>query len=74
MGRGESVGREVEAEMECRNATGHDKAAGLLFDSSIFRQLTKNAVRCLASTSAHGRFESDMPASKQFIVRLVKIG
>ena len=30
--RGESVWREVEAEIERRNATGYDRAAGLLLD------------------------------------------
>jgi hypothetical protein len=61
--RGESVWRDIEAEIERRNATGYDRAASLLLGlrSSVSGQLPKNAARCLTSKSVCGRSGNDMP-------------
>jgi hypothetical protein len=69
--RGESVWRDIEAEIERRNATGYDRAASLLLGlrSSVSGQLPKNAARCLTSKSVCGRSHK-----MQFVVRLAKIG
>jgi hypothetical protein len=69
--RGESVWREIEAEIERRNATGYDKAAGLLFDLRAIaeeKDATEDFVRRLQMIrERHARKE-------RFIERLAKLG
>jgi hypothetical protein len=69
--RGESVWREVEAEIERRNATGYDKAVGLLLDLRAVAE-ERGAMpdfdkRLRAIRERHAR-------KQQFVVRLAKIG
>ena len=69
--KGESVWREVEAEIERRNATGYDKAAGLLLDLQAVAE-ERGAMpdfdkRLRAIRERHAR-------KQQFIMRLAKIG
>jgi len=69
--RGESVWREVEAEIERRNATGYDKAAGLLLDLRAVAEeggaMPDFDKRLRAIRERHAR-------KQQFVVRLAKIG
>jgi hypothetical protein len=69
--RGESVWREIEAEIERRSATGYDKAAGLLFDLRAIaeeKDATEDFVRRLQMIrERHARKE-------RFIERLAKLG
>ena len=69
--RGESVWREVEAEIERRNAAGYDKAANLLLDLQAVAE-DRSAMpdfekRLRAIRERHAR-------KQQFVVRLAKIG
>jgi hypothetical protein len=69
--RGESVWREVEAEIERRNAVGYDKAASLLLDLRAIAEergaMPDFKKRLRAIRERHAR-------KQQFIVRLAKIG
>ncbi len=69
--RGESVWREIEAEIERRNAAGYDKAAGLLHDLRGIAEdkgTTDDFVRRLGTIRRrHARKE-------RFIERLAKLG
>ncbi len=69
--RGESVWREIEAEVERRNATGYDKAASLLLDLRAVSEekgTREDFVRRLrAIRDRHARKE-------RFIERLAKLG
>jgi hypothetical protein len=69
--RGESVWREVEAEVERRNAAGYDKAAGLLFDLQAIaeeRATTSDFTKRLqAIRERHARKE-------RFLERIAKLG
>jgi len=69
--RGEGVWREVEAEIERRNATGYDRAVGLLLDLRAVAE-ERGAMpdfdkRLRAIRERHTR-------KQQFVVRLAKIG
>ena len=69
--RGEGVWREVEAEIERRNATGYDRAVGLLLDLRAVAE-ERGAMpdfdkRLRAIRERHAR-------KQQFVVRLAKIG
>jgi hypothetical protein len=69
--RGESVWREIETEIERRNAAGYDKAAGLLFDLRAIAE-ERGAIpdfekRLRAIRERHARKE-------RFVERLAKIG
>jgi hypothetical protein len=69
--RGESVWREVEAEIERRSAAGYDKAASLLLDLQAVAE-ERGAMpdfdkRLRAIRERHAR-------KQQFVVRLAKIG
>ena len=69
--RGEGVWREVEAEIERRNATGYDRAVGLLLDLQAVAE-ERGAMpdfdkRLRAIRERHAR-------KQQFVVRLAKIG
>jgi hypothetical protein len=69
--RGEGVWREVEAEIERRNATGYDRAVGLLLDLRAVAE-ERDAMpdfdkRLRAIRERHAR-------KQQFVVRLAKIG
>lgn len=69
--RGESVWREIETEIERRNAAGYDKAAGLLLDlRAIFKEkgAFENFIRRLREIrDRHARKE-------RLIERLAKLG
>lgn len=69
--RGESVWREIEAEIERRDATGYDKAAGLLIDLRAIAEetgATEDFVRRLQKIrERHAR-------KGRFIERLAKLG
>ena len=69
--RGESVWREVEAEIERRNAAGYDKAADLLLDLQAVAEergaMPDFEKRLRAIRERHAR-------KQQFVVRLAKIG
>jgi len=69
--RGESVWREIEAEIERRNTTSYDKAAGLLIDLQAIAEekgVTEDFVRRLQMVrERHARKE-------RFIERLAKFG
>ncbi len=69
--RGESVWREIEAEIERRNATSYDRAEGLLLDLRAVAEergaMPDFEERLLAIRERHAR-------KQQFIVRLAKIG
>jgi len=69
--RGESVWREIEAEIERRNATGYDRAASLLFDLRAISEkkgAPEDFVRRLQEIrDRHARKE-------RFIERLAKLG
>lgn len=69
--RGESVWREVEAEIERRNAAGYDKAAGLLLDLRAVAENRGGApdfeMRLSAIRERHA-------GKRRFIERLAKIG
>lgn len=69
--RGESVWREIETEIERRNAAGYDKAAGLLLDlSTIFKE--KGAPEDFAQRLREIR---DRHARKERLIeRLAKLG
>ena len=69
--RGEGVWREVEAEIERRNATGYDRAVGLLLDLRAVAE-ERGAMpdfdkRLRAIRERHAR-------KQQFVVRLAQIG
>ena len=69
--RGENVWREVEAETERRNATGYDRAVGLLLDLRAVAE-ERSAMpdfekRLRTIRERHAR-------KQQFVVRLTKIG
>ncbi len=69
--RGENVWREVEAEIERRNATGYDRAVGLLLDLRAVAE-ERSAMpdfekRLRTIRERHAR-------KQQFVVRLAKIG
>jgi hypothetical protein len=69
--RGESVWRDVEAEIERSNATGYDRAASLLLDLRAVAEERgampdfEKRLRAIRERHAH---------KKQFVVRLAKIG
>jgi hypothetical protein len=69
--RGEGVWREVEAEIERRNAVGYDKAASLLLDLQAVAEdrgaMPDFEKRLRAIRERHAR-------KQQFVVRLAKIG
>ena len=69
--RGESVWREVEAEIERRNSAGYDKAANLLLDLKAVAEergaMADFEKRLRAIRERHAR-------KQQFVVRLAKIG
>ena len=69
--RGEDVWREVEAEIERRNATGYDRAVGLLLDLRAVAEgrgaMPDFDKRLRAIWERHAR-------KQQFVVRLAKIG
>jgi hypothetical protein len=69
--RGEGVWREVEAEIERRNATGYDRAVGLLLDLRAVAEercaMPDFDKRLRAIRERHAR-------KQQFVVRLAKIG
>jgi len=69
--RGESVWREIEAEIERRNASGYDKAVGLLLDLRVIateKGATEDFVRRL------GRIRDRHARKERFIERLAKLG
>ena len=69
--RGESVWRDIEAEIERRNATGYDRAASLLLGLRAVAEERgtmpdfEKRLRAIRERHAH---------KKQFVVRLAKIG
>jgi hypothetical protein len=69
--RGESVWREVEAEIERRNSAGYDKAANLLLDLQAVAEergaMADFEKRLRAIRERHAR-------KQQFVLRLAKIG
>jgi hypothetical protein len=68
--RGESVWREIEAEIERRNATGYDKAAGLLLDLKAIAEekgAIEDFVRRLRKIRDHHA------RKERFIERLAKL-
>jgi hypothetical protein len=69
--RGESVWREVDAEIERRNSAGYDTAANLLLDLQAFAEergaMADFEKRLRAIRERHAR-------KRQFVLRLAKIG
>jgi hypothetical protein len=69
--RGEGVWREVEAEIERRNATGYDRAVGLLLD---LRAVAEERGAMLDFDKRLRSIRERHARKQQFVVRLAKIG